>query len=130
MIAHTASFNKTFYAVTLGQIRGGTLIVAETDVNGTVIGDYTGNCTISLHGTNPTLTAIHGGPRETPNVVRGKEGVVLSSGMLGVMGTLIMRGQKVGHSWALLDATAEKGSVRVVLDRRVTWNVGHEILIR
>jgi hypothetical protein len=112
------------------QIRGGTLIIAEVDINGTIIGDYTGNCTISLYGTNPKLSAMNGGARESPSVVRGKEGVVLSAGMLGVMGTLIMRGKNVGHRWALLGATAAKGSVRVVLDRSVTWQVGHEILVR
>jgi hypothetical protein len=91
---------------------------------------FSGNCTINLHGTNPKLAALHGGPRETPNIVRGREGAVQSSAMLGVMGTLIMRGKKVQDSWALLNASVAKGEASIVLDRSVTWQVGQEIAIR
>jgi hypothetical protein len=112
------------------QIRGGSLIIAQTNINGTITGDYVGHCTITLHGTNPKLAAVHGGPRETPIVLRGREAVEQSSGMLGVMGTVILRGRRVGHSWALLEATVREGDSRIMLDRRVTWRAGQEVAIR
>lgn len=52
-----------------------------------------GNCTVTLHGTNLLLSAIHGeNPRETPGYVVGKEALLMDGGMLGVMGTFIAKG--------------------------------------
>jgi len=111
------------------EIKGGTLIIAKTDSNATVIGDFEGMCTIKLLGTNPKLSAIHGGPRETPQITRGKQGVVQAPGMLGVFGTFIARGKRVAVPWALLDTTAAAGSTSLSLDRTVDWAVGSEIVV-
>ncbi len=63
-------------------------------------------------------------------MVRGREGAVQSSGMLGVMGNVIMRGKQIQNSWVLLNMSAAKGDVSIVLDRSVAWEVGQEIAIR
>ena len=47
---------------------------------------------ITLLGTNANLASEHGlDPRETPEVILGKEGLRFGAGVLGVMGTLIAK---------------------------------------
>lgn len=115
--------------VTYLEIRGGTVLIATADANSTAVGDFEGRCTIKLVGTNSRLRAIHGGPRETPQIARGKQGVVQASGMIGVFGTLIARGKKVSDAWALLERTAPAGGWNVTLDRVVDWQTGSEIMV-
>ena len=113
------------------EIKGGQLIIATVDPTGEeILGPFTGNTTITLHGTNAKLSAEHGpDPRETPEVVLGEEGVPMGPATIGVFGKMIALGKPVSHSWTGLAATANAGDVTVLLDDVVDWPVGGEISI-
>ena len=128
LINDTANVNLS--AVWL-EIKGGKLIIATVDSSGEhVMGPFTGNTTLTLHGTNSKLAAKHGpDPRETPEVVLGEEGVPMGPATIGVFGTMIALGKQASHSWTGLATTASKGSSTVVLDDVVDWPVGAEITV-
>ncbi|KAJ1475672.1 hypothetical protein T484DRAFT_1827474 [Baffinella frigidus] len=125
------------------ELKGGTLIIAETDIEGNVVGPFQGspppssvfwqylcNCTVTLHGTNLLLSAIHGeNPRETPGYVVGKEALLMDGGMLGVMGTFIAKGRPVGRSWANLANTSSAGATFVDVAATVAWEMGAEVVV-
>jgi hypothetical protein len=73
------------------EVKGGQLIIATVDSTGEeVLGPFTGNTTITLHGTNNKLASEHGpDPRETPEVVLGTEGVPMGPATLGVVRSLV-----------------------------------------
>lgn len=117
-------------AATWIEIKGGSLIIATTDGKGKVLGPFEGSTTITLHGTNPKLSAVHGAnPRETPEVVLGKEGVPFAPAGLGVMGTFIAQGKPTVHSHAPLAETATKGATQITVDALVDWEPGSEIVL-
>lgn len=128
LINDTSSVNLS--AVWL-EVKGGQLIIATVDSTGEeVLGPFTGNTTITLHGTNAKLAAQHGqDPRETPEVVLGKEGVPMGPATIGVFGKMIALGQPFSHSWMSLAAAANAGDVDVLLDEEVDWPVDAEITI-
>jgi hypothetical protein len=112
------------------EIRGGRLVIAQTDAYGNVIGPYTGQCTLTLVGTNPQLSRVNGAdPRQTPSLHFGREGVELGSGILGVFGEFLALGQPVSHSWVFLAEMAAAGDTRIIVDATVDWPVGAEVVI-
>eukprot|EP00961_Rhodomonas_salina_P088399 1188685-Rhodomonas_salina.3 len=112
------------------EIKGGSLIIATTDEDANVVGPYTGTCYVKLFGTNPKLSAIHGSdPRETPELIIGREGVALGSGVLGVMGKLVAKGKPVSHTWVALAASAAAQDSSVLVEGEVDWESGVEIVL-
>jgi hypothetical protein len=112
------------------EIRGGRLVIAQTDTDGQVIGPYIGRCTITLVGTNPQLSRVNGAdPRQTPSLHFGREGVELGSGILGVFGEFLALGQPVSHSWVFLAEMAAAGDKSIIVDALVDWPVGAEVVI-
>ena len=67
------------------EIRGGQLVIAQTDAAGNIVGPYLGKCTFTLLGTNAQLSRLNGAdPRQTPALHFGREGVELGAGVLGI----------------------------------------------
>ena len=114
----------------LQEVRG-KLIIATLDGSGEeIMGPFTGAVKVILHGTNEKLADIHGAnPRETPELIRGKEGVRVGPGSLVVTGTLVARGLPSTHSWAELAMTSSPGDTFIVVDAHVDWKVHDEIVI-
>ena len=111
------------------EIKGGALIIATTDANGHVLGPFEGSTSITLHGTTSKLAAEHGAsPRETPEIVLGKEGLPLAPAGLGVFGSLVAHGRPSAHSFAPLAETAAPGSTEVTIDAIVDWPPESEIV--
>jgi hypothetical protein len=127
LLVNRSSVNITAVYI---EIKGGTFIIADLDSNGNVLGPYSGNCTISLLGTNDRLTRVFGkDPRETPDIKLGRQAVRLGAGVLGVFGTFVAIGKPVRHAWVHLAATAVAGQEFLVLETSVDWAVGSEISI-
>ena len=125
-----ASANVNLSAVWL-EIKGGKLIIATLDPTGEkVLGPFTGQTTLTMHGTNDKLSALHGpDPRETPEVVLGTEGVPMGPATIGVSGTMIALGKPTSHSWTGLATSASSGDTSLVLEGEVDWPLGAEITI-
>lgn len=112
------------------EVKGGKLIIADTDSQGNVVGPFRGNATVILHGTNDRISALHGAdPRNTPSYLVGRQGHVIDGGMIAVSGELIARGQPSGTAWASLASTAAKGATSLVVDSAVTWPRGAEVVV-
>jgi hypothetical protein len=127
LLVNRSSVNITAVYI---EIKGGTFIIADLDADGNVLGAYSGNCTISLFGTNDRLTRVYGrDPRETPEVKLGRQALRLGAGVLGVFGTFVAIGKPVRHAWVHLAATAIAGQDFLFLDVPVDWAVGVEISI-
>ena len=109
----------------------GKLVIATMDGSGEeIMGPFEGHAKIILHGTNQKLAEIHGSnPRETPELIRGKEGVRVGPGSLMVAGVLALRGLPSTHSWVELAAMSSPGDTSIVVDARVDWKVHDEIVI-
>ena len=72
------------------EIKGGSLIIARCDRYGNILGPFEGRTSITLLGTNQKLAQVHGSnPRETPELILGKQGLPMGAGVLGVMGSLV-----------------------------------------
>jgi hypothetical protein len=127
LLVNDSSVNLT--AVYL-EIRGGQLVIAQTDDAGVVVGPYVGKCTFTLLGTNARLSNLNGAdPRQTPALHLGREGVLLGAGVLGVFGQFLAIGKPVGHSWVFLGTMAAAGDSIIIVDAVVDWPAGAEIVI-
>ncbi len=127
LLVNRSSVNITAVYI---EIKGGTFIIADLDADGNVVGAYSGNCTISLLGTNDRLTRVFGrDPRQTPEVRLGRQAVRLGAGVIGVFGTFVAIGKPVRHAWVHLATTAVAGQEFLILDASVDWAVGSEISI-
>jgi hypothetical protein len=74
------------------EIKGGSLIIAKCDSVGNILGPFEGRAHISLLGTNQKLALKHGrDPRQTPELVLGKQALSMAPAVLGVMGTFIAK---------------------------------------
>ena len=74
------------------EIKGGTLIIAKCDSVGNILGPFEGRTHITLLGTNEKLALKHGSdPRQTPELVLGKQALSMGPAVLGVMGTFIAK---------------------------------------
>ncbi len=112
------------------EIKGGTLAIANFDVDGNVVGAYDGNCTISLLGTNDCMAGLYGrDPRNTPEVKLGRQALRLGAGVLGVFGTFLVFGKAKSKVWVDLAKTALAGDDFIVLDTLVDWAKGSEIAV-
>jgi hypothetical protein len=112
------------------EIKGGSLIIANFDVDGNVIDAYSGNCTITLLGTNDCMARLYGrDPRYTPEVKLGRQALRLGAGVLGVFGTFLALGRPRNRIWVDLARTAFAGEAVLVLDSLVDWAIGSEIAI-
>ena len=112
------------------EIRGGQLVIAQTDAAGNIVGPYLGKCTFTLLGTNAQLSRLNGAdPRQTPALHFGREGVELGAGVLGIFGQFIAIGKPVSHSWVFLATMAAAGDSIIVVDAVVDWPAGAEIVI-
>jgi hypothetical protein len=87
LINASATVNLT---ATWIEIKGGTLIIANCDSVGNILGPFQGRTHITLLGTNEKLALKHGSdPRQTPELVLGKQALSMGPAVLGVMGTFI-----------------------------------------
>lgn len=112
------------------ELKGGSLIIAHTDIEGNVVGAFTGHTEITLAGTNSRLAAAHGAnPREVPELSLGKEGVQVGSGVLGVMGVFVAKGMPVNKTWVSLAQSASPGDTWIVVEGMIDWKNGSEIVI-
>ncbi len=114
------------------ELKGGSLIIAEVDSDGNVIGPFTGYTEITIAGNNPRLAvnAGHGdNPRDVPELLLGREGVQVGSGVLGVMGKLVAKGQPANKSWVDLAHGASVGDTTITVHELVDWKNGSEIVI-
>ena len=112
------------------EIKGGSLIIANCDHEGRILGAFEGLTTITLLGTNQQLSSVHGkDPRETPELTLGKQALKMGSGVLGVMGTLVAKGRPLSHTFIPLEITAAKGSTSIQVQPNVSWTIGSEIVI-
>ena len=74
------------------EIKGGSLIIATCDSFGNILGPFEGSVNMNLIGTNEKLSAVHGeNPRETPELILGKDALVMGPAVIGVMGTFIAK---------------------------------------
>ena len=127
LIINTTSVNLTAVYI---EIKGGTLIIASTDQDGRVIGSYSGECTLTILGTNERLSRIHGpDPRKTPTFLLGNERLLHASGVIGVFGNFTAIGKDQGYSWLSLAAPASAGDISILLDGVTKWQDGSEIVI-
>ncbi len=127
LLVNRSSVNLTAVQI---EVKGGTLVIADLDADGNILGPYSGNCTLSLLGTNERLARSFGrDPRETPDVRLGRQAVRLGTGVLGVFGTFVALGRPVRHAWVGLAATAAAGDQSLVLDVVVDWAVGSEVSV-
>ena len=112
------------------EIKGGSLIIAACDQFGNVIGPFEGRTTITLLGTNQKLAAIHGNnPRETPELILGREALQMGPAVLGVMGTFIAKGKPVSNTYLPLEMTADRGAMSAKVVGQVGWVPGNEVVI-
>ncbi len=126
LIINDASVNLTAVYI---EIKGGNLIIASTDKDGSVIGSYKGKCTITMLGTNDYLSRIYGpDPRNTPTVLLGNERVPHASGVIAVFGNFIAIGTP-SLAWVPLAAPAFAGNTSILLDGVVSWPQGSEVII-
>ncbi len=112
------------------EIKGGSLVIANFDVDGNVVDTYSGNCTINLLGTNDCMARVYGrDPRYTPEVKLGRQALRLGAGVLGVFGTFLALGRPRNRIWVDLARTAFTGENNLILDSIVDWAIGSEIAI-
>ena len=126
LIINDVSVNLTAVYI---EIKGGNLIIASTDQDGSVVGSYKGKCTITMLGTNDHLSSIYGpDPRNTPTVLLGNERVPHASGVIAVFGNFIAIGSP-SVAWVPLAAPAIAGNTSILLDGVVRWPQGSELII-
>jgi hypothetical protein len=83
-----------------------------------------------LLGTNQKLAAIHGNdPRETPELILGREALQMGPAVLGVMGTFIAKGKPVSNTYLPLEMTADRGAMSAEVVGQVGWVPGNEVVI-
>jgi len=112
------------------EVKGGSLIIAQCDHEGNILGPFEGKTTITMLGTNEKLSSVHGNdPRETPELTLGKQALRMGPAVIGVMGTFIAKGKPVSHNFVPLEFTADKGSTSLQVEQYVTWTVGQEIVV-
>ncbi len=127
LVINDTSVNLTAVYI---EIKGGNLIIASTDKDGTVVGSYNGNCRITVLGTNDQLSRIYGpDPRKTPTWQLGNEKLSHASGVIGVFGNFIAIGKTQSIAWLPLVTPAAAGNTSILLDGVVNWPKGSEVVI-